>query len=73
MNRTGIAGLFDFHLKYAAGGMTPEFHEDGGASIGQAAPSVAVALEEQLGLRLDSSTGPLDFLVIDHAVRPSGN
>jgi uncharacterized protein (TIGR03435 family) len=31
------------------------------------------ALQEQLGLRLESQKGPVDMLVIEHIERPSAN
>lgn len=31
------------------------------------APSLLVAVQEQLGLKLDKKRGPLDLIVIDHA------
>jgi uncharacterized protein (TIGR03435 family) len=31
------------------------------------------ALEEQLGLKLESGKGPVEVIVIDHVERPSGN
>jgi uncharacterized protein (TIGR03435 family) len=37
------------------------------------APALPTALREQLGLRLDSTTEPLDVLVIDHIARPTDN
>jgi uncharacterized protein (TIGR03435 family) len=36
-------------------------------------PSLSTALEKQLGLRLEPTKGPVDFLVIDHIEMPSGN
>lgn len=36
-------------------------------------PSIFIALEEQLGLKLESRKGPVDFMVIDHAEQVSKN
>jgi uncharacterized protein (TIGR03435 family) len=38
-----------------------------------AGPSIYSALEEQLGLKLESVKGPVEVLVIDHVERPSAN
>jgi uncharacterized protein (TIGR03435 family) len=35
--------------------------------------SIFLAIDEQLGLRLEPQTTPLEFLVIDHAEKPAGN
>jgi uncharacterized protein (TIGR03435 family) len=37
------------------------------------APSLADALDEQLGLKLVSSRGPMNVIVILHVERPGGN
>jgi len=40
---------------------------------GAPATSLIRAIEEQLGLRLESTTGPVEVIVIDHVERPSEN
>jgi uncharacterized protein (TIGR03435 family) len=63
IDRTGLPGAYDVDLSFAAGspGDTP------------GAASIFTALQEQLGLKLESMTAPVDFLVIDSADHPSQN
>ena len=72
INKSGIAGLFDFRLEYA-------FDETTGGparatpSDEPAGPSIFTAPQEQLGLKLESAKGPGERLVIDSVARPSEN
>ena len=81
VNRTGLQGLYDFTLNWTPG-------EGEGPMMGGAAgppapdappppdangPTIFTALQEQLGLKLESQKAPMDTVVIDHVERPSEN
>lgn len=67
-DRTGYDGKFDIDLKWAPDlGTKPASDED--ASL----PPLTQALEEQLGLHLQPSRGPVKIYVIDHLDKPSDN
>ena len=59
INKSGITGLFDFHLEYAidetTGGPARATPSDEPAG-----PSIFTAIQEQLGLKLDSDKGPVN-------------
>ena len=61
-DRTGLTGEYDYKLTWA-----PDQAAD------SAGPSIFTALEEQLGLRLDSAKGPVEIIVIESAEKPSAN
>jgi uncharacterized protein (TIGR03435 family) len=62
IDRTGLAGAFDFTLNYST--------DDTDATR----PSLFTALEEQTGLKLEAAKGPIEVLVVDRAERvPSEN
>lgn len=79
IDKTGLAGLYDFEVKFAPSqpaqmppGMTPP----PGAPLPEPdlnAPSIFTAVQEQLGLKLESSKAPLESIVIDHLEKPSAN
>ena len=58
VNKTGIEGTFDIDLRFA-----PE------SSADSSRPSIFTAVQEQLGLKLESQKVPLEMLVIDHCER----
>ena len=73
VDRTGLSGNFDIDLSF-----TPERMPQGppppGApplNIDPNGPSLFTALQEQLGLKLESDKAPVEVLVIDHVERPT--
>jgi uncharacterized protein (TIGR03435 family) len=70
VDRTGLAGPFDFELSFNPD-MSPAVGSPNVAANELPAPSLFVALQEQLGLKLESSRAPLEVLVIKHVERPS--
>ena len=82
LDRTGFTGAFDLHLEFApdetAAGLPRSVGKGDPDSTPAAAdaagpPPIFAALQEQLGLRLESTKGPVDVLVIDHVERPTEN
>jgi uncharacterized protein (TIGR03435 family) len=74
VDRTGLTGVFDFTLEFAPE-LGPDSQPDNTASAADppVAPSLFTALQEQLGLKLEPQTRPVDVLVIDHVEEPSAN
>ena len=56
VDKTGLTGLFDADLTW---------------SDGDEGPSLYTAMQDQLGLKLETHRGPIDVLVIDHVERPT--
>jgi uncharacterized protein (TIGR03435 family) len=72
IDKTGLTGIFNFHLRWAG---TQDTTSTGNAKAGALsdAPSIFTALQEQLGLKLESAKGPVEVLVIDHVEKPTEN
>jgi uncharacterized protein (TIGR03435 family) len=72
VDKTGLSGRYDFDLEWA-----PDETQFGGevppaSAEAQAAP-LFTAIQQQIGLRLEATRGPIDALVVDKAERPSAN
>jgi uncharacterized protein (TIGR03435 family) len=72
VDQTGLAGTFDFDLKWTPD-QIPQTPPGGGPlpSIDPDGPSLFAAVQEQLGLKLESTKGPVNVVVIDAAERPT--
>ena len=80
VDKTGLTGNYDFTLQWtpdeSQGAMFrgPDTGPQGSApSADSSGPSLFTALQEQLGLKLESQKGPVEIYVIDHAEKPSEN
>ncbi len=82
IDQTGLTGDYDFKLEW-----TPDQNQPGGFGgpggpgpdglrpppADPNGPSIFTAIEEQLGLKLDSQKGPVEMLTIDAVEKPSEN
>jgi uncharacterized protein (TIGR03435 family) len=64
LNRTGLEGDYDFKLDWA-----PDYGS--GVPPDAAFPGLLTALQEQLGLKLESQKGSIEVIVVDTATKPT--
>ena len=65
LDRTGLSGVYDFVLSW-----TPE---SSGSTSDLPGPSLFTAVQEQLGLKLETQKAQVEILVIDHVEKASAN
>jgi len=71
VDKTGIQGLYDIRVEW-----TPEhFGPEPGTEVkpDEANPTLFTAMQEQLGLKLQSDKGPVETVVIERVARPTEN
>jgi uncharacterized protein (TIGR03435 family) len=84
IDRTGLSGAFDFELEFTpdpglrgrglGGGLPPAAPAPGSDRVvDPSGVSIFTAVQEQLGLKLDSQRGPVTVLVIDSVSPPTDN
>jgi len=77
IDKTGLTGNYDFQVTFTPEGRGGAFGlPPGGPPVDAPAadpnsPSLFTALQEQLGLKLDSQKGPVEVLVIDSVEPPT--
>jgi bla regulator protein blaR1 len=81
LDKTGLTGKFDISMHWTpdqsqamqppAGGLPPGMPQP--PPVDPNGPSIFTALQDQLGLKLESQKGPVDIVVIDHVEKPSEN
>jgi uncharacterized protein (TIGR03435 family) len=73
IDKTGLTGNYDFSLQWAPNEGSAAPGPDGAASAVDPGASIFTAVQEELGLKLESTKGPVDVIVIDHIERPTEN
>lgn len=70
VDRTGLKGAFNLKLRWRPESPWPTVT---GVDDAMERPPLSTALEQQLGLHLESRKVPMEILVIDHAEKPTDN
>ena len=81
IDKTNLTGRFDIRLQWAPSpgeslfGVPTEIIDMNGITVrlDPSGPSIFSAIQEQLGLKLESTKAPVELLVIDHVEKPSEN
>jgi uncharacterized protein (TIGR03435 family) len=68
VNRTGLKGSYDLNLRW-----TPDDAAASASSSSDTPPDIFTAIQEQLGLKLESTKGSVPVLVVDSIEKPSPN
>lgn len=77
VDQTGLTGKYDFELKWTPDQGTPNDALGDALTARTSAdpdrPNIFTAIEEQLGLKLESGKGPVELIAVDHIQAPSPN
>jgi uncharacterized protein (TIGR03435 family) len=81
IDKTGLDALYDISLKWTPGAeqvpnpfaLAPPLGGAAPPPPDPSGPSIFTALQEQLGLRLESTKGPMEVVIIDSAEKPAEN
>ena len=78
LDKTELSGEFEIKLQWTpevghAGGLAGPPSPDAAPPTDNSGPTIFTAVQEQLGLRLESTKGPVEMIVIDKVEKPSEN
>jgi uncharacterized protein (TIGR03435 family) len=68
VDKSGLTGKYNFTLSWR-----PAMAQAGADGAADSTPDLFTATQEQLGLKLEPTKGPVDVLVVDHIERPAEN
>ena len=71
IDKTGLTGFYDIELQFSEATVGPDGREYDSGDPEH--PSIFTAVQEQLGLRLVSTKGPVEVLAIDGVQKPTVN
>jgi len=81
IDKTGLSGYYDFSLSWVREDFPAPPADGGGGASGGApismpetsGPNIYTAIQEQLGLKLEATKGPVEVIIVDHFESPSAN
>ncbi|HEY6467677.1 MAG TPA: TIGR03435 family protein [Candidatus Acidoferrales bacterium] len=75
VDQTGLKGMYQYTLQFAPQGGLPgmPLPPPADATSDNNTASIFTALQEQLGMKLESTKGPVETITIDHIEEPSEN
>lgn len=73
VDKTGLEGKYDLTLAWSQDERSAEMTDLPDEDAASPGPSIFTAVQEQLGLKLESTKAPVETLVIDHIEQPSEN
>jgi uncharacterized protein (TIGR03435 family) len=73
IDKTGLPARYDVNLQYMPDGVRLGGPDGAGPAISPDCADLFSALPKQLGLRLESAKGPVEYLVVEHAEKPTEN
>lgn len=72
VDNTGLTGKYDISLTWTPDDNHAGAPADSGVAV-DSGPSIFTAVQEQLGLKLEATKGPVETIVVDHVEMPSEN
>jgi len=74
VDETGLTGKYDVLAQWNPGDAAALPPSDGSKALpSDSGPSIFTAIQEQLGLKLESKKGPVEIIVVDRAEKPKEN
>ncbi len=68
LDRTGLTGVYDFTLEWSG-----EEQSSDRDAVNPSGSSIFTAVQEQLGLKLETQKAPVEFFIIDQVAKPTEN